>query len=199
MTATGSGVCCSSRSMMSGRSGRPTNFGGGGGGAGGGGGGGGGAATGAAARPQRRRLHGATMKKTTRKRRDATTTTTRAFFEKTALASPVSSAVELRGLAFSSRAEDVDPAQAAALMGHANDAAVIAKLRAVFDSPEGCVIGAFARIDNEDDDDGKGVSTHSFVHYFTGASARLPGLHNRGIHDGSYGHTMVARGSKRSS
>lgn len=50
----------------------------------------------------------------------------------------------LRGLAFSSRPEDLDPAEAAALMGHAGDAVIERKLRAVFQSSEGCVVGAFA-------------------------------------------------------
>ena len=96
------------------------------------------------------------MKK--RRRKEDHGTTTSAFLEKrTAVSSTPAEDDELRGLAFTTRAEDVDPAQAAALMGHANDPFVIGKLRAVFDSPEGCVIGAFARVDGGDGaDDGSG-------------------------------------------
>lgn len=83
------------------------------------------------------------------------TTATKALFEKVSSpktsreqSSSAAAAEELQGLAFSSNPQDLDPRQAAALMGHAGDARVIAKLRKVFNSPEGCVIGAFARVED---------------------------------------------------
>lgn len=108
-----------------------------------------------------RRVGGAGARPRTKssRKRELTTPTKVSIFEKTT-AAVSSHADELQGLAFSSRPEDLDPAQAAALMGRAGDAVLVAKLRAVFGSPEGCVIGAFARIagdaDSDSDADGGG-------------------------------------------
>jgi len=48
-------------------------------------------------------------------------------------------------------------------MGHAGDAAVVAKLRAMFHAPEGCVVGAFVRVemDDVDGDERDGGSGHA--------------------------------------
>jgi len=52
--------------------------------------------------------------------------------------------------------EDVDAATAAALLGHGGDAAVVAKLRAILNSVEGVVVGAFARVASDDGVGGDG-------------------------------------------
>ena len=56
-----------------------------------------------------------------------------------------------RGLAFTADPSRVDAAAAAALMGRPDDPALVAKLRAAFDSPEGVVVAAFARVDDDRD------------------------------------------------
>ena len=57
------------------------------------------------------------------------------------------------GLAFSSDADAIDPAEASAVAGRAGDAAHAARLRAVFSAREGVVVGAFARLDGDGDGD----------------------------------------------
>ena len=56
-----------------------------------------------------------------------------------------------RGLAFTTDPSRVDAAAAAALMGRPDDPALVSKLRAAFDSPEGVVVAAFARVDDDRD------------------------------------------------
>jgi|MDSW01.2.fsa_nt_gb GNAT superfamily N-acetyltransferase len=56
------------------------------------------------------------------------------------------------GLAFTTDASRVDPVAAAALVRGEDDAALAAKLRSAFDSREGVVVGAFARLPGSPDD-----------------------------------------------
>lgn len=56
-----------------------------------------------------------------------------------------------RGLAFTADPSRVDAAAAAALMGRPDEPALVVKLRAAFDSPEGVVVAAFARVDDDPD------------------------------------------------
>ena len=66
----------------------------------------------------------------------------------------------MTGLGFSSDPDDVDPVEVAALLGHSDDAEVIAKLRAMIASPEGCLVGVFARVGDEDaeeDEEERGI------------------------------------------
>ena len=66
------------------------------------------------------------------------------------------------GLAFSSDADAIDPAEASAVAGRAGDAAHAARLRAVFSAREGVVVGAFARLDGDGDGDGDAVPARRF-------------------------------------
>ena len=66
------------------------------------------------------------------------------------------------GLAFSSDADAIDPAEASAVAGRAGDAAHAARLRAVFSAREGVVVGAFARVGGDGDGDGDGVPARRF-------------------------------------
>ena len=73
-----------------------------------------------------------------------------------AAAPPASRASPPPGLAFSSDADAIDPAEASAVAGRAGDAAHAARLRAVFSAREGVVVGAFARVGGDGDGDGDG-------------------------------------------
>tara|TARA_B100000401_G_scaffold401714_1_gene314197 strand:- start:105 stop:866 length:762 start_codon:yes stop_codon:yes gene_type:complete len=56
----------------------------------------------------------------------------------------------LRGLAFTSKPENIDPARAAALLGRAGDDRLARKLARMLAAKEACVIGAFARVDADE-------------------------------------------------
>ena len=73
-----------------------------------------------------------------------------------AAAPPASRASPPPGLAFSSDADAIDPAEASAVAGRAGDAAHAARLRAVFSAREVVVVGAFARVGGDGDGDGDG-------------------------------------------